>query len=70
MSRVMTRGISIRGIVQGDSDFHSFIPRLVELHMNGGFPFDKMVTKYPFEEINEAIEDQAAGQVVKPVFTF
>jgi aryl-alcohol dehydrogenase len=70
MSRVMTRGISIRGIVQGDSDFHSFIPRLVELHMNGRFPFDKMVTKYPFEKINQAIEDQAAGRVVKPVFTF
>jgi aryl-alcohol dehydrogenase len=70
MSRVMTRGISIRGIVQGDSDFHSFIPRLVELHMSGRFPFDKMVTKYPFEKMNQAIEDQAAGEVIKPVFTF
>lgn len=70
MSRVMTRGISIRGILQGDSVPDVFIPKLVELHMRGEFPFDKMVTKYPFEKINQAIEDQAAGKVVKPVFTF
>ena len=70
MSRVMLRGISIRGIVQGDSVPDVFIPKLVDLHMRGRFPFDKMVTKYPFEKINQAIEDQAAGKVVKPVFTF
>lgn len=70
MSQVMIRGLSIRGIVQGDSVPDNFIPQLVELHMNGRFPFDKMVTKYPFEKINQAIEDQATGRVVKPVFTF
>jgi aryl-alcohol dehydrogenase len=70
MSRVMTRGISIRGIVQGDSVPDVFIPKLVELHMRGQFPFDKMVTKYPFEKINQAIADQALGKAVKPVFTF
>ena len=66
----MSRGISIRGIVQGDSVPDVFIPKLVDLYMNGLFPFDKLVTKYPFEKINQAIEDQAAGKVVKPVFLF
>ena len=70
MSRVMIRGISLRGIVQGDSVPDVFIPELVGLFMNGRFPFDKMVTQYPFEKMNQAIEDQAAGKVVKPVFTF
>jgi aryl-alcohol dehydrogenase len=70
MSTVMLRGLTIRGIVQGDSVPDTFIPRLVELHMNGRFPFDKLVTKYPFEKINQAVADQAAGKVVKPVFTF
>ncbi len=70
MSQVMLRGLTIRGIVQGDSVPDTFIPHLVELHMNGRFPFDKLVTKYPFEKVNQAIEDQAAGKVVKPVFTF
>jgi aryl-alcohol dehydrogenase len=70
MSTVMLRGLTIRGIVQGDSVPDTFIPRLVELHMNGRFPFDKLVTKYPFEKINQAVADQATGKVVKPVFTF
>jgi aryl-alcohol dehydrogenase len=70
MYQVMARGLSIRGIVQGDSVPDAFIPHLIELYMNGRFPFDELVTKYPFEEINQAIEDQAAGKVVKPVFTF
>ena len=70
MSQVMSRGISIRGIVQGDSVPDIFIPKLVDLYMNGRFPFDKIVTKYPFEKINQAIQDQAAGNVVKPVFLF
>ena len=70
MSRVMIRGISIRGIVQGDSVPDVFIPKLVDLYMAGRFPFDKMVTKYSLEKINEAVADQAAGKVVKPVFTF
>jgi aryl-alcohol dehydrogenase len=70
MYLVMSRGLTIRGIVQGDSVPDTFIPHLVDLHMNGRFPFDKFVTKYSFEKINQAIEDQATGKVVKPVFTF
>ncbi|HXQ27607.1 MAG TPA: NAD(P)-dependent alcohol dehydrogenase [Candidatus Acidoferrales bacterium] len=70
LSAVMLGGISVRGIVQGDSVPDTFIPRLIDLHLEGRFPFDKLVTKYPFEKINQAIEDQASGRVVKPVFTF
>jgi aryl-alcohol dehydrogenase len=70
MSTVMNRGLTIRGIVQGDSVADTFIPKLIDLHLAGRFPFDKFLTKYPFEKINEAIEDQASGKVVKPVFTF
>jgi aryl-alcohol dehydrogenase len=70
MSTVMIRGLTIRGIVQGDSMPDIFIPHLLDLHMQGRFPFDKLVTKYPFEKINQAIADQVAGTVIKPVFTF
>lgn len=70
LSAVMIGGQSVRGIVQGDSDPDAFIPYLNELHMSGRFPFDKLITKYPFEQINQAIADQASGKVVKPVFTF
>jgi aryl-alcohol dehydrogenase len=70
LAAMMLGGLSIRGIVQGDSVPDAFIPRLIDLHMSGRFPFDKLVTRYPFEQINQAIEDQASGRVVKPVFTF
>jgi aryl-alcohol dehydrogenase len=70
MSLVMNRGLTIRGIVQGDSTPDVFIPRLVDLYLAGRFPFDKFLTKYPFAQINQAIDDQASGKVIKPVFVF
>jgi len=70
LAMIMRGGLSVRGIVQGDSVPDSFIPRLIELQSNGSFPFDRLVTKYPFEQVNQAIDDQASGKVVKPVFTF
>jgi aryl-alcohol dehydrogenase len=70
LTAMMLGGLSIRGIVQGDSVPDLFIPRLTDLHLSGRFPFDKLVTKYPLEKINQAIDDQASGQAVKPVFTF
>ncbi|HXX46328.1 MAG TPA: NAD(P)-dependent alcohol dehydrogenase [Candidatus Acidoferrales bacterium] len=70
LGAMMLGGLTIRGIVQGDSVPGVFIPPLIDLYMSKRFPFDKLVTKYPFEQINQAIEDQASGKVVKPVFTF
>jgi aryl-alcohol dehydrogenase len=70
LGRMMLGGHTLRGIVQGDSVPDAFIPRLIDLHMGGRFPFDALVRKYPFDEINQAIEDQTSGKVVKPVFTF
>lgn len=70
MNRIMLRGLSVRGIVQGDSVPDVFIPRLIDLHLAGRFPFDKFITKYDFAQINQAIADQAAGKVIKSVFTF
>jgi aryl-alcohol dehydrogenase len=70
LQAVMLGGYTVRGIVQGDSVPATFIPYLIDLYMNGRLPFDKLVTKYPLGQINQAIEDQASGEVVKPVFTF
>jgi aryl-alcohol dehydrogenase len=70
MSLVMNRGLTIRGIVQGDSTPEIFIPQLIDLYIAGRFPFDKFLTKYPFAQINQAIDDQSTGKVIKPVFVF
>jgi aryl-alcohol dehydrogenase len=67
MLKVMTQGLSIRGVVEGDGVPADFIPRLAALHMDGRLPFDRFVGTYPFPQINDAVADQAAGRVVKPV---
>lgn len=66
---MMIQGKSIMGVVQGDSLPHVFIPMMIDLYMAGQFPFDKMIAKYKLRQINEAIEDQSKGTVVKVVFT-
>lgn len=64
---LMTAGRKIRGIVEGDSAPDVFIPALIDLHLQGRFPFDKLVSLYPFEQINEAIQDAESGQAVKAI---
>ncbi|WP_131785975.1 NAD(P)-dependent alcohol dehydrogenase [Protofrankia symbiont of Coriaria ruscifolia] len=60
-------GVTITGIVEGDSDPDRFIPELLELHQAGRFPFEKMITTMPFTQINEAVAAQHRGEAVKIV---
>ena len=60
-------GRTVRGIIEGDSVPDQFIPALVELYKQGRFPIDKLVRYYSLEEINDACEASAKGDVMKPV---
>ena len=60
-------GRKMVGIVQGDSVPDSFIPHLINLYQQGNFPFDKLVTYYQLDEINQAIADMHAGKTIKPI---
>ncbi|MGE0487089.1 MAG: NAD(P)-dependent alcohol dehydrogenase [Gammaproteobacteria bacterium] len=60
-------GYRIKGITEGDVDPQAFIPRMVDLHLAGRFPFDRLVTTYPLADINRAVDDQHAGRCIKPV---
>jgi aryl-alcohol dehydrogenase len=64
---LVSLGASICGVTEGDADPRTFIPRLIALYEEGRFPFDRLMTKYPLSQINEAIEDQHAGRCVKAV---
>jgi aryl-alcohol dehydrogenase len=61
------KGLKVRGVTEGDAVPADFIPRLVELHMAGRFPLDRLVKYYPLASINGAIEDQASGATIKPI---
>jgi aryl-alcohol dehydrogenase len=61
------KGITLRGVIEGDADPHVFIPQLLTLYADGRFPFDRLIRRYDFADINEAIADQKEGRCVKPV---
>jgi len=64
---VMSGGRTVRGIVEGDADPDVFIPRLIDLHLAGQFPFERLIAFYPMDLINEAVKDGETGAVIKPV---
>jgi aryl-alcohol dehydrogenase len=64
---LMTQGLTVRGVIEGESRPDEFLPRLIELHARGRFPFERMLRAYPFAEINAAMADSEAGRVIKPV---
>jgi aryl-alcohol dehydrogenase len=70
VEQIMVGGRTIRGIIEGDSNPEVFLPRLIELHLLGRFPFDKLVKFYPFDEINAAVDDALSGLTVKPILRF
>ena len=63
----IVKGSTVVGINQGDPVPRESIPALIELHRQGRFPFDELITVYDFADIQQAAEDAAAGTVVKPV---
>lgn len=65
--RQMLDGRTIVGIIAGDSVADVFIPQLIELYVRGRLPFDRMVKFYPFDQINQAVEDVEKGKTLKAV---
>lgn len=58
---------TVIGIIEGDSVPAVFIPRLIDLYMQGRFPIDKLVRFYPFDQIEAAATASVDGSVVKPI---
>ncbi len=67
LARLVPLGLTIRGILEGDSDPDTFIPELIGHYRAGKFPVDRLVATFPFPEINQAIADQHHGKCVKVV---
>ena len=67
VNKVLTTGKTIRGIVEGDSVPDLVIPSLVELYLQGRFPFDRLVKYYTLDQINQAAEDSEKGVTIKPI---
>ncbi|WP_413798344.1 NAD(P)-dependent alcohol dehydrogenase [Streptomyces iranensis] len=63
-------GRTLKGVIEGDADPHTFVPHMLDLFQTGKLPFDRLIRTYPITKINDAIEAAHHGQVVKAVVTF
>jgi aryl-alcohol dehydrogenase len=64
---LMANSKCVRGIVEGDAIPDIFIPQLIDLYLQGRFPFDKLVKFYSLDDINAAAADSANGLTIKPI---
>lgn len=62
-------GKTLVGGIEGDSVPQVFIPELLALYRAGRFPFDELITRYSFDDIEKAIADTQSGVTVKAVLT-
>ncbi len=62
-----TKSATLRGIISGSALPNDFLPKLIEWQQQGRFPYDRLITTYDFEDINQAFADSAEGRAIKPV---
>jgi aryl-alcohol dehydrogenase len=60
-------GRRLVGVLEGSSVPQQFIPRLMQLHLEGRLPVERLVQFYAFDDIADAFADAQAGQVIKPI---
>lgn len=63
-------GKRIVGLTLGDAETQTFVPALVRLVQDGRLPLHRLISTYPFAEIDRAVRDMRAGKAIKPVLTF
>jgi aryl-alcohol dehydrogenase len=62
-------GKKVVGILGGEGRSVSLINTLITLNAQGRFPYDRLVQKFPLDQVNEALEASHHGDVIKPVLT-
>jgi aryl-alcohol dehydrogenase len=54
-------------VYEGSAVPQLFIPKLIAQWQRGVFPFDRLITTYPLDQIDIAEQDAVTGKTVKPV---
>jgi aryl-alcohol dehydrogenase len=60
-------GKTVAGILGGEGISDRLIGALAQLHLDGRFPYDKLITPFELDQVNEAIAASISGEVLKPV---
>jgi aryl-alcohol dehydrogenase len=62
-------GKKVVGILGGEGRSTTLINTLITLNAQGRFPYDRLIEKFPLDQVNEALEASHHGDVIKPVLT-
>jgi aryl-alcohol dehydrogenase len=60
-------GKKVVGILGGEGRSESLITTLITLNKQGRFPYDRLIERFPLENVNDALEASHRGDVIKPV---
>jgi len=63
----LLEGRTVAGSIVGHQAPAVLVPRILDLHRKGLFPLEAMISTYPLEDINKAVDDVRAGTSVKAV---
>ena len=63
----LASGLTIKGIIEGDSHPDIFIPQLMDYFKAGQLPVDKLIKTYPLSQIDKAVHDHHSGAGIKAV---
>ena len=63
----LASGLTVKGIIEGNSHPETFIPQLMDYYKNGQLPIDDLIKTYALSDIDKAVHDHHAGDCVKAV---
>jgi aryl-alcohol dehydrogenase len=63
----LLEGRTITGSIVGHQAPAVLVPRILDLHSRGRFPFEAMVSTYALNDIDKAVDDVRSGAAVKAV---
>jgi aryl-alcohol dehydrogenase len=61
------KGLRLQFVMGGSAVPRVYLPNLIKWYKRGHFPVDRLVTTFPFADINTAWAESHAGRAVKPV---
>jgi aryl-alcohol dehydrogenase len=64
---MFSKAVRVQFIMAGFAVPRLFLPQLIKWYKQGRFPVDRLVTTFPFAQINKAFAEAHAGKAVKPV---
>lgn len=63
-------GRTLTGVIEGDANPRVLIPQLLDLWREGRFPFERLVQRFAFDDIEAAMAAARSGAAIKPVLVF